>query len=623
MTFKRCFTKELLSIKNSVIYLFVLLYIMVYLLGYLGVLPAFSGNFLTPVSILIYAMLSAFLSAKFTSREPETSLHTKYKVIRNAATGELLLPVSEISTGDCICLSGGEYIPLSGDVVAGEAYVYERGELVEKRPASGRARKESYYVNAGTAVYAGSITVEVSIDKKAAGGKNRRHFDKKDIFSWTFIGSAIIGIAIFLIRFIIGRMVTLGTYEAVLDNLVLVFAIISLSSPFCSDSDYLPKVFAKFTKINVSNREAVFTAGKVNNIAVDAKLFYPFSEPAFFAVTSENSVDYQNVTDINVLPAPLKGLITDNIKMFGKCRSENFYSDADMLALRRFVEPAEHETDLEGLELLTEIPFLPESGYAAVTFRKNGVIATEYYGKPDFFEGSSILGETGREELTAPLREKLTGAINLLSREGKRIRLLAVNHGRIKNGELPTTGWLILGYFVFPAVPTFAVKKAINTAADAGIQISLLPTYETEIYDEYLINTLRLSGKYTPDKDKLALETASIVYDIASVLPKADVKIAPSASSNGVRKTADIVTNTGEVQNGFFDAVDILERSKKFSMVYKILGALTGIILIAMFVFFAFVLRPLPVAFGDDIIPVMMFLSLLLGLSETLLLKNT
>jgi hypothetical protein len=190
---------------------------------------------------------------------------------------------------------------------------------------------------------------------------------------------------------------------------------------------------------------------------------------------------------------------------------------------------------------------------------------------------------------------------------------------------LPKNGWLILGYFVFPAVPTFAIKKAVNTAADGGIQISLLPTYESEIYDEYLISSLRLLGKYSPEKEALTPDkkTASIVYDIASILPEAEVKIAPKAASYGVKKTADIVTNTNEYSDGFFDALDAIDRSKRFCTVYKLFGILTAVLLITMFIFFAIVLRPLPVAFGDDIIPVLMFLSLLLGLSETLLLKNT
>jgi hypothetical protein len=603
----------------------VLLYIIVYLLGYLGVLPEFTGNFLTPVSILVYAIAAAFLSAKFTSDDHKKSESAKYKVIRNAATGELLLPVSEISSGDSICLSGGEYIPLSGDVVAGEAYVYEKGELIEKKPAVGRARKESYFVNAGSAVYAGNITVEVSSDNKSAANEKSRRFDKNDIFTWTFIGSAVIGVVIFLIRFFAGKMIYLGTYEALLDNMVLVFAVISLSSPFCCDSDYLAKVFAKFQKINVNKSGSVFTAGKVNSIAVDAKLFYPFSEPTFFAVTADTSNEYQNITDINLLPDPLKGLVSDNIKTLSRCRSECFVNDTDMISLRRFVDVSEDDTALEGVELLTEIPFLPDSGYAAATFRKGSVIATEYYGKPEFFAKSLVLGETGREELTDSAIDKLTSMINLMSREGKRIRLLAVNHGRINNGVLPEEGWLILGFFAFGAVPTFAVKKAVNTAADNGIQITLLPSYEAEIYDEYLINTLRLSGKYSPEKDKLMPDkiTASIVYDIASILPEADVKIASKASSGGVKKTADIVTNTNEYQNGFSDAIDIIDRSKRFSVVYKLFGVLTGILLVVMFIFFAFVLRSLPVAFGDDVIPILMLLSLLLGLSETLLLKNT
>jgi hypothetical protein len=595
----------------------------VYLLGFLEVLPAFTGSFLTPVSILIYAILSAFLSAKFSTRSRKKSDDIKYRVIRNAATGELLLPISEISTGDSICLSGGEYIPLSGDVVAGEAYVYENGALLEKKPATGRAGKKSCFVNAGSAVYAGNITVEVSSENKNHTQEEANGFDKNDIFSWTFIGAAGIGIVIFIIRFIAGNMLYLGTYEALLDNLVLVFAVISLSSPFCCSSDYLAKVFAKFHKITVNKSGAIHTVGMVNSIAVDAKLLYPFSEPSFYAVTSENSPEYKNISDIKLLPDPLKGLVADNIKSLCNCNSRSENTDSDMQSLRRFA--GLEDSGNENVTLLTEIPFLPENGFTASTFRKGGVIATEYCGKPDFFTKSYILGETGHEELTDIHCEKLTSAITLLSREGKRIRLLAVNHGRIKNGELPKNGWLILGYFVFPAVPTFAIKKAVNTTADGGIQISLLPTYESEIYDEYLITTLRLLGKYSPEKDSLTPDkkTASIVYDIASVLPESEVKIAPNAASFGVKKTADIVTNTNEYSDGFFDALDTIDRSKRFCSVYKLFGILTAILLITMFVFFAFVLRPLPVAFGDDIIPVLMFLSLLLGLSETLLLKNT
>jgi hypothetical protein len=595
-------------------------------LGYLEVLLPFTGNFLTPVSILVYAVLSAFLTAKFTTPDRKKDDDKLYRVVQNAATGERLLSVSEISSGDSISFSGGEYIPLSGDVVAGEAYVYENGSLTEKKPEAGRARKESYYVNAGSTVYAGNITVEVGSNSKQTEITNDENYEfrKNDIFSWATLGAGVLGLALFLIRFFAGEMIELGTYEALLDNLVLVFAIVSLSTPFCTSANFLAKVFAKFHNITVNKPGAVETAGKINNIAADAKLFYPSGEPVFFAVTPDNSnSEYQNMTDINLLPDPIRGLVIDNIKTLTKSFSA-LSKDTDMISLRHFAGLGDDDTEMANVDLLAEIPFLPESGYAAASFRSNGVIATEYYGKPDFFGKSLIIGEGGREELTDAIREKLTSNLTLLSREGKRIRLLAVNHSRIRNGLLPQDGWLILGFFVFPAVPTFAVKKAVNTASETML-ISLLPTYESQVYDEYLINTLRLSGKYTSENDSLTPDkkTASIVFDVASILSAADVKIAPNVSQDGVKKAADIVTNTEDFADAFSDAVGIIEHCKKFRVVYKLFGVLTAVLLVAMFIFFAFILRPLPVAFGDDVIPVMMLLSLLLGLSETLLLKNT
>jgi hypothetical protein len=628
MTLARMFTKELLSIRNCVIYLLVLLYIIVYLLGYIGVLPAFTGNFSVPVALLLYGIISSFLIAAFSSKEKDTDSPetVKYRVIRNAATGELLLPLSEIAAGDSLILRKGDYIPISGDVVAGHAFVYENGKLFEKKSDTGRVRRIDCTVSAGSVIYVGSITVEVAKDGKALvhekTAKNKKRIKLTDLTTISVIVTALLAVAVVVMRFIIGQVAYLGTYEVLLDNLTLAFGIISITFPFCSSSEYLVRAFAKQKKINVTNPDTLLDAGKITRIGVDAKLLYPSSEPIFNLVSADDSAAnfYQNVTDAGVLPEPIKGLLKRAVATFTDGKIGARTSDGDIL--RNFVGLFDNET--LDTELISEIPFTPENGFSAVTVRTGGIFATRYFGKPEFLEtinGAYAFAEAGREELSKDAREKIMSAINLLSREGKRVKLVAVNHGRIRNGELPTEGWLILGYFVFPAVPTFAVKKAVNAVMDEGLQISLLPSCESSVYSDYLINTLRLSVRDTADFGSDS-KTASIALDIDSLIPAADVKIVPSIANIGIKKACDMNVMTKDISEAFTDTADIIYQCKKLSQVKRVLAILVLFLAIAMFIFYGILLSPLPVSFGDTIIPTLLGVSLIWGLFETLILKT-
>jgi magnesium-transporting ATPase (P-type) len=642
MTLARMFTKELLSIRNCVIYLLVLLYIIVYLLGRIGVLPAFTGNFSVPVALLLYGIISSFLIAAFSSKEkdidsPET---VKYRVIRNAATGELLLPLSEIAAGDSLILRKGDYIPISGDVVAGHAFVYENGKLSEKKSDTGRVRRIDCSVQAGSVIYAGSITLEVTKDGKMltkrdiAKKRDKKSLKFADLTTISVIVTVLLAVAVVVIRFIIGQVAYLGTYEVLLDNLSLAFGIISISFPFCSSSEYLIRAFAKQKQISIKSPETVLDAGKITRIGVDAKLLYPSSDPVFNLVSADDSAAnfYQNVTDANVLPEPIKGLLKRAVATFTDSKIGALYQNPSQIErmttdgniLRNFVGLSDNET-LE-TELISEIPFTPENGFSAVTIRTEGIFATRYFGKPETLttiNGAYAFAEAGREELSKDAREKILSAINLLSREGKRVKLVAVNHGRIRNGELPTEGWLILGYFVFPAVPTFAVKKAVNAAMDGGTQISLLPSSESSVYSDYLFNSLRLSpGNSTILIDSTDNKTASIALDIDSLIPSADVKIVPSIADNGIIKAGDMNILTKDISEAFTDATDIIYQCKKLSQVKRVLAILVMFLAIAMFVFYGVLLSPLPVAFGDTLIPALLGISLLWGLFETLILKT-
>jgi hypothetical protein len=634
------FTRELLSVRNCVIYLLVLLYIIVYLLGRIGVLPPFMGNFTVPVALLIYGIFSSFLIAAFSSKEKDHDSFekSKYRVIRNAATGELLLPISEIATGDSLILRKGDYIPISGDVVAGHAFVYENGKLSEKKADTGRVRRIDCTVQAGSVVYIGSITLEVTKEEKAfekreiAKKHDKKSFRFADLTTISVIATALLAVAVVVIRFIIGQIVNLGTYEVLLDNVTLAFGIISISFPFCSSSEYLIRAFARQKKINVTNPQTLLDAGKITRIGVDAKLLYPSSDPVFNLVSADDSAAnfYQNVTNAEVLPEPIKGLLKRSVATFTDSKIGALYqkpsgsgeSYSDGIILRNFVGLSDEE--VLDTELISEIPFTPENGFSAVTVRTGGIFATRYFGKPETLENINqayAFAEAGREELTTDAREKILSAINLLSREGKRVKLVAVNHGRIRNGELPTEGWLILGYFVFPAVPTFAVKKAVNAAMDGGMQISLLPSCESSVYSDYLINSLRLSVRDTAI-DNNEKKTASIALDIDSLIPAADVKIVPSIADNGIKKASDMNVLTKDISDAFTNAADIIYQCKKLSQVKRILAILVLFLAIALFVFYGFLLSPLPVAFGDTIIPTLLGVSLLWGLFETLILKT-
>jgi hypothetical protein len=609
-------------------------------LGYIGVIPAFTGDFSVPVSLLLYALFSAFLIAAFSSKERDED-NSKYRVIRNAATGELLLPLSEIAAGDCLILRKGDYIPISGDVVTGHAFVYENGNLREKKADSGRVRRIDCTVSAGSVIYVGSITVEVCNDGKSIINdktemSNKKIFRVDNITSVSVIMTVFLAIAAIVIRFISGQIIYFGTYEVVLDNLALAFGIISISFPFCSSADFLTRAFAKQKQIRVSSTEVIEKAGEISRINVDAKLLYPLSEPVFNIISyDEVSTNlYQNLSDSERIPEPVKSILKRAVATFTDSKTGALYqdfSDADSLSvsdgriLRNFVGLADDET-LDA-ELISEIPYTPKNGFSAVTIRSDGIFATRYFGKPEAletFKQAYGCAEAGREILSQETREKLLSAINLLSREGKRVKLVAVNHGRIKNGELPSEGWLLLGYFVFPAVPTFAVKKAVNAAMDCGMQISLLPSYESSVYSDYLINTLRLSVRDTASSVENTdnRKTASIALDIDSLIPSADVKIVPNIADNGTVKAAEMNVKTKDISEAFTDATDIIDKCRKLSQLKKAMAILVIFFAVAMFVFYAVFLSPLPVAFGDSIIPMLLGMSIIWGLFETLMLKT-
>jgi hypothetical protein len=905
MSFKRCFFGGLISLRSKIIYAFVLLYIAVFILGLCRVLPPLSGRLITPAALLMYAIISALLEAAFTydrgnkkrgahkpggraakpgkgeaapgggqaavsgggraavSSGGQAAEETLYRVVRNAATGELELPFEDIVLGDSVILSKGDYIPFSGDVVGGRAWIIYGGKIYEKHPETGRDKKRNhshsrnhnhhryYHVEVGSLVYSGNMIIEVARKKvfDAAHGKRAdisrlrtmdvghrpeaagrrttdalRRSDKAERKAaadsvnadvslggkavattkfarprvwWVRGGAFVIALLMVIIRCIMGDMIKFGTYEALLDNLALALCVTCIVAPFWHDDTFFTEAFNRFQKrMRIRRGVDLNELGKAHTLAVDSTEIYPPSDPIFSVISAGDGPtawDFKSLSDITAVPEPIRGMLADNIKVITENRYGQISRDADALALRRFahlddgsgsiadgnvadvadgsratgvsgisgvskatdVTGVSSETDVtgvtkatdvadvaemvyngglsdkfpaqnrsealqksadgkslaksyDGLEMLTEIPFTPGSGFEAATYRRNGVTATEYYGRPNFLASGFAHDEAGRRPIEPRVAERLASLFETLESEGKRVRMIAVNRSPIRAGVLPLDGWLILGYFVFPGVPTFAMKKTINAVTDSGIEVKLLPTFETAAYDKYLLKTLRLAGMmptYTLQSSSdlldfttidLSLESATgganMTHNVAGnsddgankILmgnvniagvakseigltagsekaaanlvggannnnPAADgvnsvnkaverkhtaaavtdptalaanaVSIAPSCAESGVLTAADIVTETPVAADALADAVNVVMLAKRLRGFVNIFVIITVILVIFSFFLFTFVLSPLPVAFGDDIIPASLALTLLIGILETLCLR--
>jgi hypothetical protein len=758
MTFKRCLAAGLLSTRNKILYLFVVLYIVIYVLGVVGVLPPFSGRFIAPSALLAYALLSAVFEAAATtvseSDEADgtedndgTAEKLRYRVVRNAATGELFLPLSDISAGDSVICSKGDFIPFSGDVVGGHAYVIENGNVVEKRPSKGRDRKESFHIKSGSVIYAGNILIEVAEEiksgkvvktrKSGKGGKiayedirsksdtggkgdNRGKTDNRGlgdsrgkgdnrglgdsrtgsqteqkssghklsyIFShdyyknrsllwWVRRIAVLLAVIMFVIRFFISDMIVLGSYEALLDNLCLSFCIVCLAMPFCQGDGVFSAAFAKMRKLRIKPGTDLEKLGLASTLAVDGKLLYPQNDPVFCVVMANglDNKELQNLTDITKVPEPIRSLLAVNIKTMTENRYGFVSNEADAAALRRFAQFDADDYAESDIEMLTEIPETPETRYAAATFRQFGLTATEYYGKPNFRKNGYAHDEAGRKLLEPATIDKLYAVFKTLAKEGKRVRIAAVNRSHIHNGVLPSEGWLILGYFVFPAVPTFAVKKSIIAAANEGYKISLINGANSPVYGDYLINTLRLEkpvkddpaehdggqagqnglsreeqtglnkgqnelnkgqvdrgqdglnkgqdglNKGQNERSKAAFD-ASIVADAFSLAKKADFVIAAGSAGEGVKCAADAVTKSEDPAEGFTEAVSLIGACKRLRAYVKIFSILTLLLVLFVFVLYTFVLSPLPVAVGDDVIPTALATVLVVSLAQLLFIR--
>jgi hypothetical protein len=665
MTFKRSLAAGLLSVRNRIIYVFVLLYIVIYVLGVAGVLPPLTGRFIAPAAMLLYALLSAVFEAGATAESgnygnSDDINNMRFRVIRNAATGELLLPLSEISEGDSVICSKGDYIPFAGDTVGGHAYIFENGEIIEKRPEKGRDRKESYRIKPGSVVYAGNIIIEVGDKnpknpKKAPRKKNnlrsvfrKSYYQNRSLLWWVRRIGVLLAVLMFIIRFFLGDMLVLGTYEAVLDNICLSFCLVCLAIPFWQGDGVFTAAFAKLKSLRIKPGTDLGKLGKAAAIAVDGKLFYPKSEPVFNVImtSAEASREFQNLTDITKVPEPIRSLLAVNIKTMTENRFGFISEDPDMQALRRFALFDGDDYAESDIELLAEIPETPSTRYAAATFRQFGLTATEYYGKPNFRKNGYAHDEAGRKALEPAAIDRLYAVFKTLAAEGKRVRICAVNRSHIHNGVLPSEGWLILGYFVFPAVPTFAVKKSVIAAANEGYKISLIKGSNSPTYNEWLNNTLRLEklekleksdrsdrserserSESTAAEDTEDEETAggysdaAVVADAFSLAQKTDFVIAAGCAGGGVRYAADVVTKSEDPADGFTEAVGLISVFRRFGIYVKVFSLLTLLLVLFVFVLYTFILSPLPVAIGDDIIPMALATAFLTPMVELLFLK--
>lgn len=80
------------------------------------------------------------------------------KVWLKAGDEEVLVPVTSVSTGDCICVRTGSMIPLDGKVVSGEAMVNQASMTGESLPVP---KTPGSYVYAGTVVEEGTCCISV------------------------------------------------------------------------------------------------------------------------------------------------------------------------------------------------------------------------------------------------------------------------------------------------------------------------------------------------------------------------------------------------------------------------------------------------------------------------------
>jgi hypothetical protein len=361
------------------------------------------------------------------------------------------------------------------------------------------------------------------------------------------------------------------------------------------------------------------------SLAVDGQLLFTRADPVFNIISADED-GLTNLSDIDAVPEPIRSLLRDNIKTLTENRFGFVSLDADDNALRRFAKLSPEDYANSDAALLSEIPFTPESGFKAATYRHDSVTVTEYLGKSAVFSGSFAHDTAGNRPITQEQKDKLLALFDRHAAEGKRVRIAAVNRTKIRDGALPQTGWLILGYFTFPSAPTFAIKKAVNAATDSGLSVSLLPTEESPAFENYLNSTLRLAEKNAPPAG-IFPETekpsrAALAFDITAACPAADtVVIAPAAAASGVIGTADIITNTENPAEAFTDAVNALTLCRKFRIYKNFLWVLIGITVLFAFILFTFVFRSLPVSFGDEVIPAQLLTALFLGTVETVVMK--
>jgi hypothetical protein len=640
MTFRQCFTKELLSVRSKFLYLFVLLYLIVYLLGELHVVMAFSGRFFAPAALLFYAVAASFLSAYFESAVNRREPAERFRVIRNAATGELSLPLSEISSGDEVILKKGDRIPFSGDVVGGHGEVLYSRVISEKYPKKGHTAPDSR-IRAGSVMLSGDLIVEVTevtkkpFNDKFPGEDRREKKSPKELLKnpWQIVrySAVFLAVLMFVIRFFIGNQLAFGTYESILDNAALSLCLFSFCGPFGKTDGFISAAFAKLRGLRIRGDALKFAEADV--IAADSKLFYLPAEPTFYALKSENGEDAAAVvtgaySTLETVPEPIRSLLSVNIKTLTESRYGGTDNSDDAGALRRFCGESSTLPETVMLSCIS-----PDSNrrYSAATVRAGGVTATEYCGEAQNFSSVYLYDETtGRKLLTDSAKDKLFGSLAALQAEGKRIRMAAVNRARIVKDVLPKEDWLILGYFVFPAVPTFAIKQAVNKTADEGIKVSLLPSVESPGYADYLVKSLRLfegaSDGAVNGESVISVHdgvSAAVVTDVTALRAglESDFCIAPRCADVGTAAAAAVVTDTENPADAFLDAAGAIMLLRRLRLANRVFLLLAGFILLAAFVFFTFILSPLPVAFGDDIIPFIMFFSLLISIIITYCLK--
>ena len=125
------------------------------------------GDFATAGSVMFMLRLGEILE-EWTHKKSVADLAGAMalnvdKVWRKTDETEILVPISEISAGDCIVVRTGNLIPLDGKVAEGEASINQASITGESMPI---AKRPGSYVYAGTVVEEGECVVRV---EKALG----------------------------------------------------------------------------------------------------------------------------------------------------------------------------------------------------------------------------------------------------------------------------------------------------------------------------------------------------------------------------------------------------------------------------------------------------------------------